>query len=229
MYFLFAHTVLCALFALLFRDAMHSHRLGFHYARSNRRRAQAFKYKVKAADQAISRGAFNDGLIFAQSASGLGISKAELRVLLEVITSALQDLAPAPTPGIVTARLSKGIRRLSKSFGSPQVSPQVSTVNFSAMAAADPNSKLGAYLQLKSKTELALEKMTMVPAGARPMLPGGNVDAQGFGSAKNRMLMNREPSARLTWQPSYVASKNKKSFIDDDSDDDGDKKCCVIS
>lgn len=178
--------------------------LAIHY-KSCGKRSLAYKYKVKAADQAISRGAFSDGLVFAQSAALLAVGKAELRVLLEVIKRALQDINPP------TKNISHTARRLSKSFSS--------TNDF------DQNSRIAAYTQLKLNTEMLLEKYSK-PTKIESNIPGIP------GSMANRTLMIRQPSARLTWQPSYVASKKRHNSSDDDDEDDSEfnpSKCCTIS
>jgi hypothetical protein len=59
----------------------------------------AFKYKVKSADQAICHDAFHDGLTFLQAANTIAVSKAEFKVLLAVISAALDDLNLQLVPG----------------------------------------------------------------------------------------------------------------------------------
>lgn len=80
------------------------------------------------------------------------------------------------------------------------------------------NGRVAQYLQLKISTEAALEKMTK----------GNKITEE---SAKNRMVISRQPSAKLTWQASYVASKmDNDSEADDDDPVQEDKPyCCVLS
>jgi len=180
--------------------------LGTHYSHCVGERQLTFKYKVKAADQAISRGAFNDGLAFVQAAQQYARSRPEWRVLLDVITRALGDIAPPPT-----TKLGHGLRRLSKSFSINNDHDQTSL-------------KIAAYMQLKIATEAKLDLMN----------GSGKIDEEdpkSPGGTKNRQFINRQPSGRLNWQPSYVASK-KNQFSDDSSsseEEEAKKKCCAIS
>lgn len=167
-------------------------RLANHYKASHGQRQLAFKYKVKAADQAISRGAFNDGLAFVQEAATLAVSKPELKVMVDVISRALRDLAP-----VNTGKLTHAVRRLSRQFNSSQE--------------FDQNSRIAAYLQLKLSLEAQLEKLV----GPKPLDKGGP------GGPRNPALINKQPSARLNWQPSYVASKQDE---DDDEEEERRKK-----
>lgn len=177
-----------------------------HYQKSHGKRLLAFKYAVKAADQAISRGAFGDGLRFAQIAAPFALSKAELRVLLLVITRALHDLGP--TMGL--NQMKKGGNR-GGSFSGPSSSKdgskQSSPVN-------QMSSRASAYLQLKISTENALEKLSKGASVKPEEAQTGN---------KNRLVINKQPSARLNWQPSYVASKMKDDSNSDSSDSESEK------
>ena len=66
--------------------------LGYHYKRSNHNQALAFKYELKAADQALSRGAFADGLDLMTSACALAVSEPEWDIAAEVLKLAVSDL-----------------------------------------------------------------------------------------------------------------------------------------
>lgn len=172
------------------------------------RRALAFKFQVKAADQAISRGAYNDGLVFVNNAVPLAVSKPELKVLLEVINRGLVDITQS-----VKATQTQ-FRRLSRSF-----SPNEQVGN-----------RIASYMNLKLSTEAALEKLTKGSAPSIKEEPGRKSNkSPGPGGAP--MLSNRQPSARLNWQPSYVASR--KLADDDDEEKNKFSKCssavCTIS
>jgi hypothetical protein len=173
--------------------------LSHHYQKNQPKRALAFKYAVKAADQAISRGAFGDGLRFAQIASPLAHSKAELRVLLLVITRALHDIGPT----VAFNQMKKGGGRTG-SFTGPASGKDVASNKASPF-----NSRVSAYLQLKITTENALEKLSKGTSVKPEEAQSGN---------KNRLVIKKQPSARLNWQPSYVASK-----LNDESDSDEDE------
>lgn len=55
----------------------------------------AFKYEIKSADQAIGQGAYNDGLEFLHTALKYANHKVELRLLLELIAIAKEDIQEA--------------------------------------------------------------------------------------------------------------------------------------
>eukprot|EP00981_Chlorochromonas_danica_P015276 scaffold11522_cov239-Ochromonas_danica.AAC.3 len=174
--------------------------LSAHYQKVISKRQAAFKYAVKAADQAVSRGAFGDGLRFAQIASTMAINKAELKVLLLVISRALHDIGP-------TVSLAQTNRR--QSITSSNKSPhRLLPTGPGAGISAAANSRVSAYLQLKVNTEAALDKISRNVSVKPEEAATGN---------KNRLVISKQPSARLNWQPSYVASKLND---DDDSDDD---------
>lgn len=66
--------------------------LAYHFRCAGNCREEACKYAVKAADYALSRGAFNDGLTFAVAAVECATSRGELRLLLQVIDQAIVEL-----------------------------------------------------------------------------------------------------------------------------------------
>jgi hypothetical protein len=135
---------------------------------------------VKAADHAIARGAFSDGLRFAQIARTIAISRTELKCLLTVITRALQDIGPTVSLAQTAARRHSTASPIKKD-----------------LIALNTNSRVSAYLQLKNSTEEALEKLSKTS-----IKPGDNGNNE-----KNQLLVHQQPSAKLNWQPSYVASK----------------------
>lgn len=119
--------------------------LGVHYMKSQGKRALAFKYKVKAADQAISRGAFSDGYSFVETAATLAVTRPELKVLVDVLSRALRDLNPTGQ------RQQSSIgRRMSRSFNISNPFDQSA-------------GRISAYMQLKINTEIKLEKLTVTP------------------------------------------------------------------
>lgn len=69
-----------------------SFRLALHYRESKNHNSEAFKYQLKAADQAISQGAFKDGLKFAEISLSLAETNAELHLLSEVVSGAILDM-----------------------------------------------------------------------------------------------------------------------------------------
>lgn len=172
-----------------------------HYTKSIGKRAQAFKYKVKAADQAISRGAFTDGFMFVESAVELAVTRPELRVLLDVINRALRDLN---ANGATKVPMSFG-RRISRSFtvGNPW---------------DQANNRIAAYLQLKLNVESAVEKLTVKSPEKRSELMA---DARKNG-------FKTQHSAQLNWQPSYVASKMSDNSEMEDDHSDAAQQCCSV-
>eukprot|EP01034_Spumella_vulgaris_P033989 gene33989-41922_t len=142
------------------------------------------------------------------------VSRSEYRVLLDVISRAIGDIAPPPP----TTKIGHGLRRLSKSF--------------STHGDHDMANRMSQYMTLKMTIEGKLDVLNGA-GGNTPSAGNGNDDSDRGGPKNRKLMSNRQPSARLTWQPSYVASK-KNAFHDDDEDDDdadhGDKsKCCTIS
>lgn len=158
-------------------------RLGHHYKKSIGKRHLAFKYHIKAADQAISRGAFNDGLKFVDTASNLAVSKLELRVLIAVVSRALDDLNPQ-------LKISSGKSR---------------RISFNRSKTI--TNTIAAYMQLKINAEAAFGKVSKTASGKN----GSNEGGTPLPTATNRILVSRQPSAKLTWQPSYVAARNSET------------------
>jgi len=74
-----------------------TYRLSNYYSKSLKSRPQAFKYKLKSADQSISKGAYAVGLLFLKEAyqwasSGDNDHDDEYEIILEVCAVALEDL-----------------------------------------------------------------------------------------------------------------------------------------
>jgi len=73
------------------------YRLSTYYSKSIKSRSQAFKYKLKSADQSISKGAYAVGLLFLKEAyqltsSGDNDHDDECEIMLKVCAVALEDL-----------------------------------------------------------------------------------------------------------------------------------------
>jgi hypothetical protein len=71
--------------------------LSYHYAMGVNCRSQAFKYTAKAADQAISSGNFETGLLYLQYAQSMLKYDCELMILLKVAETAVFDMSPKYT------------------------------------------------------------------------------------------------------------------------------------
>jgi class 3 adenylate cyclase len=212
--------------------------LGHHYQKSNLRRHLAFKYRVKAADQAISRGAFSDGFRFTQAAADLAESKPELNMLLKVISMAIRCISKQNSSiGVMPAR------RLSGSFVAGVASPLTASSNnhsstnnniINTNSSSNNNNSSNnqgqghglraEYLKLKIAMEAKLEKLLKGHVKAEEASPGN----------KNRIVISKQPSARLTWQPSYLAQNENQDSSDDEEDSDEEetvkkKGMCVLS
>lgn len=176
--------------------------LGNHYDASKERRHLAFKYKTKAADQAISRGAFSDGLHFATSATDLAESKPEITMLLRVINLATTEIS-STGPGAL------GRKNSVLGAASPSVTRK-------AMVLGPRQQMAEKYYILKSKLEEKLKKLSKDFLKTEEASPGN----------KNRLIISKQPSAtKLTWQASYVYSKLAK---DDDDDDDDEEEIAQV-
>ena len=66
--------------------------MGYHFQKASGKREIIFKYKLKAGDQAISRGAYYAGYQYLESAASLAVKPSELQVLQEVISVAITEL-----------------------------------------------------------------------------------------------------------------------------------------
>lgn len=193
--------------------------MSYHFRNSHGRRPQALKYTVKSADQAISRGAFSDGLSYLQIARPLAVSRAELHVLLEVVNAALRDLSPNG--------LAETMRRVSMSFQ-----------NSNHLSSSGNNTKLQqGYGRLKVELIKTIEsynrgenKSMAVSSGAQPSGEATNdgsktnsvhfrqVNRTNSNTSNFASMVNRQLSSKLTWQPSYVANKRTQN----------EKKCCMF-
>jgi hypothetical protein len=198
----------------------------------------AFKYRVKAADQAISRGAFSDGFRFTQAAADLAESKPELNMLLKVISMAIRCISKQNSSiGVMPAR------RLSGSFVAGVASPLTASSNnhsstnnniINTNSSSNNNNSSNnqgqghglraEYLKLKIAMEAKLEKLLKGHVKAEEASPGN----------KNRIVISKQPSARLTWQPSYLAQNENQDSSDDEEDSDEEetvkkKGMCVLS
>jgi hypothetical protein len=71
--------------------------LAFHYQLGGDR-AKSFKYEIKSAALAVSSGAFNDGLMFAESAMNLSENAMEMGVLVQLADYAIQYLELQKSP-----------------------------------------------------------------------------------------------------------------------------------
>ena len=73
-----------------------TYRLSKYYSKSLKSRPQAFKYKLKSADQSISKGAYSLGLLFLREAyqwvSNISSDDDEYTIMLEVCVVAIEDL-----------------------------------------------------------------------------------------------------------------------------------------
>ena len=166
-------------------------------------RSLAFKYLLKAADQAISRGAFSDGLGFIEDAFRFAFIKPELTVLADVLNRALHDIEP-----IKNSKISKNIKKIvnKQSFGIADTNNNTATT---ATINTNVQTKILAYTDILNKVEIKLNNFAKnAPA---KLLTTSN---------SNSKSNNKGPTeARLNWQPSYVASRMNEN----DNESDGDE------
>jgi hypothetical protein len=193
--------------ATVFLHLFFHNSLAHHYGHCHGKRPLAFKYRVKAADQAISRGAFSDGLRFAQNASKNAVNKEELKILLMVISRALRDITATAEGGGVNGSGGMSVKRLSLSYSNNQDMEQFHT-------------RVTSYLKLKMETESALERLSKGHITPGEVTPGN----------RNRLVIQKQHTVKLTWQPSYVASKMAEDSSSDEEDEETEKKSfCTVS
>jgi hypothetical protein len=171
-------------------------------------RGLSFKYELKAADQAISRGAFSDGLGFVEAASLLAVTKPELKVMQDVIARALRDInrdiGPTLRQGSTTTLLAATARKVIHGSGGSGEGSSLPTN-------AQTKGIIAAYTALQEKTQASLDKFAKNNPG------NGSSGARGGGDA------------RLNWQPSYVASHMGDASEEDDKAWKAKNACCSIS
>ena len=181
-------------------------RLSVHYSKSHGKRALAFKYKVKSADQAICRGAFSDGLTFLQASATVAVAKAELRVLIDVINRAINDLQ------LILSPPSKGSSKKDRKFAK-----RLADISL-CLDESDIIKRIMEYDALKIEVEASLTRMSH-PSMADTV---GTANAVSMASQKmSSAKFKKQLSSKLNWQPSYVASKFS---VDDDDDDEDDEE-----
>lgn len=163
-------------------------RLGFHYRRSNGNRELAFKYELKAGDQAIERGAYSNGLTFLKNASDYADHRAELKILIEVIQLAIDDMYY--------------IKK-----NSPRGGRGVSFMNIDMEALKEDSERtLPEFSKFKKEVETKLVEKEKTAPKLTLLEQVSYSDER-----KRELLRSRGVSTKLTWQPSYV--QNRKSSI----------------
>eukprot|EP01034_Spumella_vulgaris_P028572 gene28572-35455_t len=148
----------------------------------------AFKFELKAADQALSRGAFSDGLVFTKSSMKLAEELAELQVVVEVIEGAIAEMMNNDAPSKID----------SVKPNSPTVIKSV--LNLTSSVSIGVNKTLIEYQKLKKEAELTIVKRR-------------RADAQSSHTAKMALLKGRSANEGLNWQPSFIASKRETSHL----------------
>lgn len=153
----------------------------------------AFKYTVKAADQAIYRGAFSDGLNYVQSAAKLEMDANNVKVLIRVINRAIQDLEP------------KGFF---SGFGKKKAQTASDTVLANAVA-----SELEGFKDVKTKLENVLKELD--PNGAKYSDIESNHPSRKASLANSEVENSKSPMKGQNlldaWEPSYTAGKTVKA------------------
>jgi hypothetical protein len=165
--------------------------LGYHYKRCPDKRAQAFKYELKAADQQVAKGAYSDGLTFLKSASKLAEREAELDVTLEVITRAIDDIK--------------------ENMGTLAPPPTSTLMRIQSFYSGSNNSRTNGFvLRYNALRKFVLQKKDQLRKESEKVIASEkSVDK------KKELLQKARAEAQagaLTWQPSYVARRKEQSL-----------------
>jgi hypothetical protein len=164
--------------------------LSYHYLLSEESTDLAFKYTVKAADQAIHRGAFSDGLNYVQTAAKISISADKRSILLRVVDRAIIDLEPKMSFSL-------------KLGGSRKHYP-----NTQAVSASTPTSELYKYKAIREQLEQALTECTQNEATYK--------ENELFIRECPRDQENAVDTKQTfedVWEPSYTAGKTVKLAV----------------
>lgn len=160
----------------------HSIRLGYHFQKASGKREIVFKYKLKAGDQAISRGAYYAGYQYLESAASLAVKPSELQVLQEVITVAITELKVPTIINMFLASTSKNSSSSSNSTSSGSVG----------------DTRMKDFKRLQEETENKLNKIKIFHSGETSKLQWqASFAASKFSIAdeeednKNSLMMNQ--------------------------------------
>ena len=172
---------------MIFLLFVHTHtlffRLGYHFQKASGKREIVFKYKLKAGDQAISRGAYYAGYLYLESAASLAVKPSELQVLQEVISVAITELK---VPTIINMFLSSTSKNLSSSSSS------------SSSGGAVGDTRMKDFKRLQEETENKLNKIKIFHSGETSKLQWqASFAASKFSTVdedeenKNSLIMNQ--------------------------------------
>ncbi len=207
-------------------------RLGYHYHNSNdpEDRQLAFKYMLKAADQAIFRGSYNEALELLEKTSALVETIPEAEILLEVVKMAIIDVKESfdDTDSMGVA----GNRNSSSSIGS------VSSTNSFRMSLSDrltrrfsnywtdavPQSETKPFVRVRKRVEANLQHMVKHQKKLQKQQKRGNgkggsiwrskhaTSAAAGSAAGSADVASGGPPKRptLQWRASYSNSKMKE-------------------
>jgi hypothetical protein len=157
---------------------------------------EAFKYAVKASDEAIARGAYTDGLTMCRKAYSLLTNLPECEVLLELIDLAISDLKP---PGVVTNL----VRRVSVQLVPGAKDEKSSSFTLSRNAMGDNGGLLKMYVKMRemiNRQSLTLQAQMGTPKKSFIPNPFGKQDLM-MGADGNRV-------AKLSWKATYTKEKH---------------------
>ena len=159
-----------------------SFRLGYHFQKASGKREIVFKYKLKAGDQAISRGAYYAGYLYLESAASLAVKPSELQVLQEVISVAITELK---VPTIINMFLASTSKNLSSSSSS-------------SSSGAVGDTRMKDFKRLQEETENKLNKIKIFHSGETSKLQWqASFAASKFSTVdedeenKNSLIMNQ--------------------------------------
>lgn len=223
-----------------------AHRLSYHFNRCGPAGAQsAFKYSVKAADYAIRRGTYDNGLSFATLAQHTATTRSEVTLLLSVVDRAMTDISTkltdsenmfcvmTPQKGDESSTGFKDLRNkledmiiclnTFQNYSTAIPKPKPTEEDGESVKYSGPDSPFRAF----SVRLIASEAVSTIQRGSlRPSLPPTIEhpdDSQG----------SRPPSPRLSWEASYTQNMlNDEKLVAVISDGESCQKClnsCVLS
>jgi hypothetical protein len=174
--------------------------LSYHFLMSDECSDLAFKYTVKAADQAIYQGAFADGLNFVQRAVKIESDVSNKRRLLRVIERAIDDLSPK---GLFFKPFSSRKKDISASDAILAHAVQSEIEGFKAARAIvideihilDPNG----------------DKYAVIPSRIASFADKNNLNNSKIEDTPS--MLARRQTLQEAWEPSYTGGKTTKSVV----------------
>lgn len=194
--------------------------LARHYRFDPALRRLAFKYSIKSADQAVSVGAYDDGVRFAREAYEKASNKSEFRVLLKVLDAGLEDIRVANKQeshaNETNSVPSFMVRRLFARTSSTVADQSTDNKNVEKISSFE-------YKQLRKTVKNDLN-LVQQQKESLTMERFATLDSQTSNESvkqKQKIAMLRQQTTKLDWQPSYAigklatTSQSSNSFVAD--------------